>query len=228
MSHQSAKRFDPEAFAGVKAAVVETMEEFVKTQILGRQVTVYATGSDFCRIFAEDMKNLYLLSLLLTADQEKAEQCFVSGFGDCSGQNHVFKEWARSWARRAIIQNAIRLIAPAAQADGPEKPADFASHHPQPSVRAELSAVLALRPLERFAFVVSVLEGYRDQQCALLLGCTRKELIAARSRAMQQIAQSADVGRLRRAADVSGTAASPDQRGSILEMAVPASLATSA
>jgi DNA-directed RNA polymerase specialized sigma24 family protein len=205
------------------------MEEFVKRQILGRQETGYATRSDFCRIFAEDMKNLYLLSLLLTADAQKAEQCFVSGFGDCSGQNHVFKEWARSWARRTIIQNAIRLVAPTvAEADGAEKRADFASDEAGPAIRAELSAVLALRPLERVTFVVSVLEGYSDQQCALLLGCTRKDMIAARSRAMQQIAQSADVGRLRRAADASGGAASPDQRRSILEMGPTASLAASA
>lgn len=33
---------------------------------------------DFCRIFAEDQTALYLLSLVLTADSEKAEQCFVA------------------------------------------------------------------------------------------------------------------------------------------------------
>jgi hypothetical protein len=26
--------------------------------------------------------------------------------------HHVFKEWAESWARRAVIQNAIRMIRP--------------------------------------------------------------------------------------------------------------------
>src|SRR3979411_1415809 len=73
---------------------------------------VYAVAGDFCRIFAEDMNGLYLLSFLLTANRVKAEQCFVSGLEDSVGANRVFKEWARSWTRRAIIQNAIRMMQP--------------------------------------------------------------------------------------------------------------------
>jgi DNA-directed RNA polymerase specialized sigma24 family protein len=206
------------------------MEDLVKRQILARKATAYATGSDFCRIFAEDMKNLYLLSLLLTADAEKAEECFVSGFGDCSGENHVFKEWARSWARRAIIQNAIRLVAPGSQGNGDRKPADVARSQnagggqDSAAVPAELSAVLALRPLERFAFVLSVLEGYSDQQCALLLGCTRQEAIAARSAALQQIAQATDAENLNQfRIDTVHS-----KRNSITELAVPTRLATPA
>src|SRR5690242_9929224 len=77
-----------------------------------QRTTTYATGSDFCRIFKEDMTDLYSLSLMLAGDPEKAEQLFVSGLDDCSTGNPVFKEWARSWARRAIVKNAVRLIAP--------------------------------------------------------------------------------------------------------------------
>src|ERR1700734_1321289 len=72
----------------------------------------YASSADFCRIFDEDMNDLYLLSFLLTADREKAEQCFVSGLEDAVEGNPVFKEWARSWARRVIIVNAVRVINP--------------------------------------------------------------------------------------------------------------------
>jgi len=64
------------------------------------------------------MNGLYLLSLLLTADREKAEQCFVSGLEDAVDGNPVFKEWARSWARRVIIQNAVRVINPRPAQDG--------------------------------------------------------------------------------------------------------------
>ena len=42
----------------------------------------YASSDDFRRVFDEDMNSLYLLSFLLTADREKAEQCFVSGLED--------------------------------------------------------------------------------------------------------------------------------------------------
>jgi hypothetical protein len=68
---------------------------------------------DFCRIVAEDLTALYLLSLVLTADSEKAEQCFVAGLEDSIHGNLVFKEWARSWSKRTIIKNAIRLMSPA-------------------------------------------------------------------------------------------------------------------
>ena len=74
--------------------------------------TPYATRADFRQIFDEEMNGLYLLSFLLTADREKAEQCFVSGLEDAVEGNPVFKEWARSWARRTIIQNAVQVINP--------------------------------------------------------------------------------------------------------------------
>ena len=45
-----------------------------------QQSAAYATGADSCRIFSENMKGLYLLALLLTADPVRAEQCFVARF----------------------------------------------------------------------------------------------------------------------------------------------------
>lgn len=155
---------------------------------------LYATKSDFCKIFTEDMKDLYLLSLLLTADPAKAEQCFVSGLDDCADGNQVFKEWAHSWARRAIIKNAIRLIAPdvanfSPERNGVRRDRNAFSDQPRPEFKADMAALLELDAFERFAFVVSVLEGYSDRECALLLGCTRDTLIEARSRALQQVAQ---------------------------------------
>jgi hypothetical protein len=67
----------------------------------------YVTCTEFCRVFAENMDSLHLLSLLLTADLTKAEDCFVSGLEDCVEGSCVFRDWARSWARRTIIQNSI-------------------------------------------------------------------------------------------------------------------------
>jgi hypothetical protein len=160
-------------------------------QIVDRKPTPYATSANFCRIFKEDMNRMYLLSLLLTADREKAEQCFVSGLEDSVAASPVFKEWARSWARRTIIQNALRLIKPrpvegnghsSPRADDREK---FTTAEP-----VEIAAVLELRPFERFVYVMSVLERYSDQDCAVLLGCGRRDVNAARIRALQQIGTS--------------------------------------
>ena len=43
------------------------------------QPNPYTTVEDFCRLFAKGMSELYQLSFLLTADHQKAEQCFVAG-----------------------------------------------------------------------------------------------------------------------------------------------------
>lgn len=164
--------------------------------ILNDRTTTYATAGDFCRIFKEEMTDLYSLALMLAADAEKAEQLFVSGLDDCASSNPVFKEWASSWARRTIVKNAVRLIAP--QPASPKRVlntvvASEAKNQSLPELPAEISAVVGLSPLERFAFVLSVLEGYSDQDSALLLGCTRQALIAARVRAEQQIARTAAI-----------------------------------
>jgi DNA-directed RNA polymerase specialized sigma24 family protein len=148
--------------------------------------TQYATSADFRQIFHDEMGGLYLLSFLLTADREKAEQCFVSGIEDSIKGNPVFKEWARSWARRVIIQNAIRVIKPRRM----EKTAPSISDsggNALAAEQAEIALVLALEPFERFVYVMSVLERYSDHDCSILLGCARREVMATRIRAVQQI-----------------------------------------
>jgi hypothetical protein len=166
------------------------------TRDISKQTTFYTTGADFCRIFKEDMKSLYLLSLVLTADSAKAEQCFVAALDDCAGGNQVFKEWSRSWARRAIVKNAVRLIAPEpiyANGISSIAVASGATDRARTEVQVEISALFDLNSFERFAFVMSILEGYSDQDCALLLGCTRQAMIAARVRAAQKIARSGQI-----------------------------------
>jgi DNA-directed RNA polymerase specialized sigma24 family protein len=198
MQYKPESSFEPEALGGRRR------ERFIAeailtatTSTLGTRNNVYATGSDFCRIFQEDMQSLYLLSLLLTADSVQAEQCFVAGLEQCATGNRVFKEWAESWAKRTIIKNAIRLLSPQPiqAAGGLHRAVSSATESPsirreRPELQVELDAVSELAAFERFAFVMSVLEGYSDQDCALLLGCTRQALREARVRALQQIAHS--------------------------------------
>jgi len=149
----------------------------------------YATVADFKRIFSEDVNSLYLLSLLLTGTPEKAEECFVEGIGESTKGNHVFKEWARSWARRTIIQSAIRLIAPIDYSPTVSRSADVVLGMDKiPLVlHAEVRAILELVPLERFVFVMSVLERYSDNDCSTLLGCARRDIAPLRTRALQQL-----------------------------------------
>lgn len=149
----------------------------------------YAVGSDFCRIFSQDMSSLYLLSFLLTADRDKAEQCFASGLGDSVKANRIFREWARSWARRMIIQNAIRMIRPIPERAGMKTfPADPARGGIKSENHYSIAAVLTLQPFERFVFVMSVLERYSDQDCSILLECSRRDVALARTQAAEHFA----------------------------------------
>jgi hypothetical protein len=188
------------------------------------RTTTYATRSDFCRIFAEDMDGLYSLSLMLTADTELAEKVFVAGLQDCSAGNPVFKEWARSWARRVIVKNAVRIIGPLPVHENGSSSAfaSSAANGAVPELLPEISAVLGLQSFERFAFILSVLEGYSDQDSALLLGCTRQALIAARIRAQESIARSVVV---RKDRTVEDRLKNQDHR---INVTFPVSLATPA
>jgi DNA-directed RNA polymerase specialized sigma24 family protein len=164
------------------------MTMFKTNQVANMKNAEYAVVADFCRIFDRDMNSLYLLSLLLTGDHEKAEQCFVEGLENAVSRNRVFKEWARSWARRVIIQNALRIISPRPNgANGSWGPVLIEGSDKTASERIEIAAVLGLEAFDRFVFVMSVLEGYSDHDCSILLGSARKNVLAARSRALQQI-----------------------------------------
>lgn len=156
------------------------------SQVVLNGSTAYTTGADFCRIFAEDMDSLYLLGYLLTADAEKAEHCFVAGIGDCVEGNAVFKEWARSWARRAIVQHAIQLAGPAVLTG------TSSNRGAERQIEPRLQAVLGLDTLERFVYVMSVLEGYSHQDCSILLGCPRQTIVNARARAIDRLAAKGD------------------------------------
>jgi hypothetical protein len=161
--------------------------------------TPYAVKADFCRVFSEDMNGLYLLSFLLTADRDKAEECFTSGLEVSMNSNRVFKDWARSWSRRMIVQNAIRATKPMpghAPIHTEEEPS-IRTIQSGPEAKSEseaslgeplLNAILSLRIFERFVFVMSVLEHYSDQDCAVLLECSRRDVPLARAQAAQQVA----------------------------------------
>ena len=156
----------------------------------------YASSDDFRRVFDQDMNSLYLLSFLLTADPDKAEQCFVCGLEDAADGNPVFKEWARSWARRAIVRNAVRAINPRpVEGSGRSRSASAQSNGKALAAerQVEIAAVFRLEAFERFVSVMRVLEHYSDHECSLLLRCARRDVLAARTRALQQIGSAMEM-----------------------------------
>lgn len=163
------------------------------TEHVQRLAPEYAVPDDFCRIFAEEMESLFTLALLLTGEFDQAEACFAAAFESSTEQTRVFREWTDRWARRAVMQNAIRMVEPlrrreaALEHGGGGSQAELGNH------RIPLAAILRLKAFERFAFVMSVLERCSDHECAVLLECSRQDLVSARSRALAQVSAMGNI-----------------------------------
>jgi hypothetical protein len=147
----------------------------------------YATAQQLRRVLSEDMDNLYLLAFLLTAKDETARQCIVPGIASSGNEPPFFKQWARSWARRIIIQNAIRLTSP--------RPGDCRSPRSEPRGHYQtkhghdpaIVTVLALAHFERFVTVLSIFEELSDHDCSVLLSCSVEQVRNARQAALGRI-----------------------------------------
>src|SRR5258708_1601906 len=177
------------------------MTEQAHTQVCGNGEKRYATREEFLKIFDQDMNGLYQLAFLLTGDHQTAERCFVAGIQDCAKENRMFREWARAWAKRVIVKNAIRELHPrwSHWNSSAVLPIVF-SHNQQssgPIGHFDVDAVLGLADFERFVFVLCVLERYREHECALLLGCSASEVRDARTRAIEELASSGEVASCR-------------------------------
>lgn len=156
-------------------------------QHVNERAAEYATCKDFQQIFSEDMVGLHRLAFLLTADQAKAEECFVAGLDESIHGNPVFRQWARTWSKRAIIRNAIKMIAPApAQAGNAEVSSAGAKTENVDDIAAKIAAWPSF---ERFVFVMAVLEGYSLRECSTLLNCPVQDVVAAKSAALQKLTE---------------------------------------
>jgi DNA-directed RNA polymerase specialized sigma24 family protein len=146
----------------------------------------YAMCADFCAIFEEDMKPLYLLAFLLTADHKKAAQCFESTVEEAFKKQAVFKEWARTWVKRKLIENAIAMMSPVSARAGEKQELWEAWPH-ETGREGAIDAVTKLAPLERFVLVMSIFERHSNWDCALLLGCSMNKVAQARKKALRRL-----------------------------------------
>jgi DNA-directed RNA polymerase specialized sigma24 family protein len=143
----------------------------------------YETRADFCKVFENEMKSLYLLAFLLTANHQDAEQCFVSTVNAGFEEQAVFKGWSRSWIKRSLIRHAIQIASPPSGRSAKKRdlwsigaPGD-----------GEIDAVTQLAPLERIVFVMLNLERYSAWECSLLLRCSKKQVVLAGIRALREL-----------------------------------------
>ncbi len=166
-----------------------------RKRVANSETNKYAGAEDFRQVFSDDRDVLHRLALLLTGDHERAEQCFVAGIEDSVNSNRVFKEWARTWAKRTVLQNAIKALKPSprrhAMSALPEPVGESVSMPSVPDRDPAISSVLVLQDFERFVFVITVLEGRSEHECALLLDSSLRNVRNARIRATEHIATAA-------------------------------------
>src|SRR5260370_13756418 len=144
----------------------------------------YAKHADFCEVLEGDMTPLYLLAFLLTVNHKDAEKCFALTVEDAFKKPAVFKEWTESFVKRSLIEHAIDIVSPASARTGEKR--DLWSAH-QSHGQGEIDAVAKLAPLERFVFVMSILERNSKSDCALLLGCNTNKVAQARRQALRRL-----------------------------------------
>ncbi len=84
--------------------------------------------------------------------------------------------------------------------------------------QVEISAILGLEPFERVVCVVTVLEHHSDHECSLLLCRARRDILPARTRALEQIGRQVEM-RDRQLSNVSAQDARlHDGPGSLIEL----------
>ena len=153
--------------------------EMNKTMAVASVRSSYVGKRDFCAIFEQDMNTLYSLALLLTADHVSAEQAFLAAFNECLQGADVFPGWERSWSRRSVVKQAIRVVRPR------HDDSDVATD--QSVANAVPARLLELRPFDRFVFAMTVLERYTVRESAVLLNCMPSDVEKARVRVLQSL-----------------------------------------
>jgi DNA-directed RNA polymerase specialized sigma24 family protein len=146
----------------------------------------YATGADFCRAFKQNLNQLYMLGFLLTANHRAAERCLLSALEKAPHNKYVFREFVRSWIKRTVINAAIQSVFE--KPNGGEHTREpWSKERSETAAGATINAVTSLAALDRFVFVISVLEGCSDKECSLLLRCSVETVATARMQAFSAL-----------------------------------------
>ena len=146
----------------------------------------YATGADFCRAFKQNLNQLYMLGFLLTANHRTAERCLVSAFEKASSNKYVFREFVGSWIKRTVINIAIQSVFGKPGGDKHTRE-PWCDERSETAASATIDAITRLAPLDRFVFVMSVLEGCSNKECSLLLRCSVETVASARMQAFNTL-----------------------------------------
>ncbi len=154
----------------------------------------YMTISEFADIFTCHIGSLYRLSFLLMGDSTKAERCLLNAFEICLTGTAIPDQWSIAWSKLSVVKSAIQLTSPSPTAT---RTCIIVSHNAEPPVDLPdpLQDVRQLPAFDRFVYVMSILARYRIHECSLLLNCSRRDVAAARKRALLRVAAACEIRR---------------------------------
>jgi hypothetical protein len=158
----------------------------------GEVVQGRATPAEYWELISGEMNTLYLLSFLLTADKEKAEQCLDQTLDDFVEGREDFIDWARKRGRDAVLKHASGMMKPDPEATQVEM--DFRDGLQCLDGSHIFGAITSLPTFERFVFVMTKIYGQSDTECAAHLVTTRWEVSIARELTEQILATTNDGG----------------------------------
>jgi len=138
------------------------------------------TAADSAELSLDELTRLYLLSFLLVADKASAESCFSDAMEDyLASSDASVAFWARAEGRVAVIRHAVQMVRPIPKLcfswSGAGNPRPVISPEHQP-----FAEITSLSVFERFVYVLCILEGYSDDDCAALLNCDPTGITACR------------------------------------------------
>jgi len=93
--------------------------------------------------------------------------------------------------KRTLIEKAIEIVSSVSDRPGERRDVWTAGH--ETHGQDQIDVVTKLAPLERFVFVMSILERHSHSDCALLLGCSKNEVAQARTTALRLMPDFAGV-----------------------------------
>jgi hypothetical protein len=152
------------------------------------------------QMWIDKMAELYLLAFMLTANKETAEQCMLDAMDEyLNSSAPSLIDWMRNKGRQAVIERAVQRVNPRVKASyGWTIPTGTRS--PSAPGHQPFAVITALGTFERFVYVLTVLEGYDEEECAGVLECRRADVVAARKLSHQLVglgeAEEASPGRL--------------------------------
>jgi hypothetical protein len=157
-------------------------------------------GSRVAEMWVDKMAELYLLAFMLTADKQTAEECMLGAVDEYLNSSATsLVDWMKDKGRQAVIERAVQCVNPKVKASYSwTLPAGTRSL--SAPVHQPFAVITALGTFERFVYVLTVLEGYEEEECAEVLECRPSEVVAARKLSRQLVglgeAEAASSGRL--------------------------------